>query len=143
MPIKALVIEDTAVVRRILRARLEQAGWEVTEAQNPAEGWESFQVVRPQLVSLDIVMPSVGELDSFALFKRIRAQAPDTAIIVVSVSSSGHDRDKYMREGAVAFASKPFVDFDKILTQVTLRLPFVETEEEPSTPSPSRNIGHD
>jgi two-component system, chemotaxis family, chemotaxis protein CheY len=90
-PPLALIVEDSAIVRRILRARSEQAGWEVVDAQNASEGWEVFQAARPQLVSLDIVMPKVGELDSFGLFNRIRVQAPEVAVIVVSVSSSGHD----------------------------------------------------
>ncbi len=121
-PRRALIVEDSAFVRRIMRARLEQAGWEVTEAQDPDEGWRIFQTVQPQLLTLDIVMPGAEKFDSLGLFRRIRARAPEVAVIVVSVSSSGHDRDKFMREGAIAFASKPFVDFDRILAQVNARL---------------------
>jgi DNA-binding NtrC family response regulator len=87
----------------------------------PTEAWNIFQTSRPQLLTLDIVMPNSEELGSLELFRRVRKVAPEVAVIVVSVSSSWHDRDKFMREGAIAFASKPFVDFDRILMQVNAR----------------------
>jgi CheY-like chemotaxis protein len=58
MGLQALTIEDSSIVRKILRERLKGAGWDVIEASTASEGWELFQSLRPQLVTLDIVMPS-------------------------------------------------------------------------------------
>ena len=65
LAMQALIVEDSRVVATILRARLERAGFQVGAATNASEGWHMFQSARPQLVTLDIVMPSVDGLDAF------------------------------------------------------------------------------
>lgn len=121
--LQALTVEDSSIVRRILRARLERAGWQVIEASNASEGWELLQCFRPQLVTLDIMMPSVEGLDALSLLVRIRKEVPDTAVIIVSGSNSVDDRQKFMQAGAVAFISKPFVDFEKLLNRLVKLFP--------------------
>jgi CheY-like chemotaxis protein len=123
MKLQALTVEDSSIVRTILRARLERAAWQVIEASNAAEGWELFQCLRPQLVTLDIVMPSVEGLDALSLLVRIRREAPDTAVVIVSGSNSIDDREKFMKAGAIAFVAKPFVDFDKFLSRLSRLFP--------------------
>jgi two-component system chemotaxis response regulator CheY len=115
MGLQALTIEDFSIVRKILRERLKRAGWDVIEASTASEGWELFQSFRPQLVTLDIVMPSAEGLDALSLLERMRKVAPNTAVIIVSGSNSIDDREKFMQAGAMAFISKPFVDFEKVL----------------------------
>jgi two-component system chemotaxis response regulator CheY len=115
MGLHALTIEDSSIVRKILRERLKRAGWDVIEASTASEGWELFQSFRPQLVTLDIVMPSAEGLDALSLLERMRKVAPNTAVIIVSGSNSIDDREKFMQAGAMAFISKPFVDFEKVL----------------------------
>jgi CheY-like chemotaxis protein len=115
---QALIVEDSSIVRTILRARLERAGWQVIEACNAPEGWELFQGLQPQLVTLDIVMPGVEGLDALSLLRRIRQKAPNTAVLIVTGSNSIDDRDKFMEAGAMAFVSKPFVDFEKLLDRL-------------------------
>ena len=118
MGLQALTIEDSSIVRKILRERLKRAGWDVIEASNASEGWELFQSLRPQLVTLDIVMPNAEGLDALSLLERMRKATPTTAVIIVSGSNSIDDRDKFMTAGAMAFISKPFIDFEKILNRV-------------------------
>lgn len=118
MKLQALTVEDSSLVRTILRARLERAGWQVIEAGNASEGWELFQCLQPQLVTLDIVMPHEEGLDALSLLKRIRKESPNTAVLIVSASNSIDDRDKFMKAGALGFISKPFVDFEKLLQRL-------------------------
>lgn len=118
MGLQALTIEDSSIVRKILRERLKRAGWDVIEASNASEGWELFQSLRPQLVTLDIVMPNAEGLDALSLLERMRKATPTTAVIIVSGSNSIDDRDKFMTAGAMAFVSKPFIDFEKILNRL-------------------------
>jgi sigma-B regulation protein RsbU (phosphoserine phosphatase) len=135
---QALIVEDSSIVRSILRARLERAGWQVIEAYNASEGWELFQGLQPQLVTLDIVMPSVEGLDALSLLRRIRQKAPNTAVLVVSGSNSIDDRDKFMEAGAMAFVSKPFVDFEKILDRLGKLFPASRAESASGRRSPPR-----
>jgi two-component system, chemotaxis family, chemotaxis protein CheY len=115
---QALIVEDSRVVATILRARLERVGLEVAAATNASEGWNMFQSIQPQLVTLDIVMPNVEGMDSFSLLERICKKAPDTAVFVVSGSTSFDDREKFTKAGAMGFISKPFVDFEKFLDRL-------------------------
>src|SRR5208337_1320354 len=103
---KALIVEDSAIVAKILRARLEHVDFQVSVARNAAEGWLMFQSTQPQLVTLDIVMPTVDGLDAFSLLTRIRKEASNTAVFIVSGSGSLDDRDRFMQAGAVGFVSK-------------------------------------
>jgi CheY-like chemotaxis protein len=118
MGLQALTVEDSSIVRKILSERLKRAGWDVIEASNASEGWELFQSLRPQLVTLDIVMPSAEGLDALSLLERMRKLTPNTAVIIVSGSNSIDDRDKFMAAGAMAFVSKPFVDFEKLMDRL-------------------------
>jgi two-component system, chemotaxis family, chemotaxis protein CheY len=116
--VQALIVEDSQIVTAILRARLERAGLQVVTATNASEGWHMFQSTKPQLVTLDIVMPSVDGLDAFSLLTRIHNEAPDTAVFIVSGSKSVDDQDRFMRAGATAFILKPFIDFEKFLDRL-------------------------
>jgi two-component system, chemotaxis family, chemotaxis protein CheY len=135
MGLQALTIEDSSIVRKILRERLKRAGWDVSEASNASEGWELFQSLRPQLVTLDIVMPSMQGLDALSLLERMRKATPKPAVIIVSGSNSIDDRDKFMAAGAMAFVSKPFVDFEKLLDRFGRLFP-VRNAPEVGDPEP-------
>lgn len=138
MKLLALTVEDSSIVRRILRARLERAGWQVIEASNAPEGRELFQCLKPQLVTLDIVMPSGEGLDALSLLRQILQEAPNTAVLIVSGSNSIDDRDKFMQAGAMAFISKPFVDFEKLLGRLDKLFPGSSAERASGLRSPPR-----
>jgi CheY-like chemotaxis protein len=138
MRLRALTVEDSPIVRTILRARLERAGWQVIAASNASEGWDLFQCFQPQLVTLDIMMPSVEGLDALSLLRRIRQEAPNTAVLIVSGSNSMDDRDKFMQAGAMAFISKPFVDFEKFLDRLGKLFPVSDAESASGLRSPPR-----
>jgi DNA-binding response OmpR family regulator len=131
---QALIVEDSAIVAKILRARLERADFQVSVAANASEGWLMFQATRPQLVTLDIVMPTVDGLDAFSLLTRIRNGASNTAVFIVSASSSLDDRDRFMQAGAMGFLSKPFIDFEKLRGQLLKLFP-LSVRPNPDPPS--------
>ena len=106
--IRTLIVDDSPVVRKALRLRLEKAGFEIVgEALNASEGLELFRALQPRLVTLDLLMPKVGEIDAKTLFSSIREEQPETAIIVISAHPKGIDRAEYMRKGALAYFEKP------------------------------------
>jgi CheY-like chemotaxis protein len=113
---QALTVEDSSIVRKILRARLQRAGWQVIEASNASEGWELFQCLRPQLVTLDIVMPTIAGYTALDLLRDIRKAETEADVVVIS--SRTDDREAFLREGAIEFVVKPFENFAGLMRKL-------------------------
>ncbi len=113
--IKTLIVEDSIPTRRMLRARLETLGCTIVgEAENPSQGLKLFRALDPQIITLDLVMPQIDELDTKGLFNIIRAEKPTASVIVISSSSKAVTATSYLSHGAVAYLEKPFVNFDQL-----------------------------
>jgi two-component system LytT family response regulator len=111
MRVPTLVVEDTPAARNILKLRLIQLGCDVIgEAGHPAEALSLFRTLRPKLVTLDLVMPATDGMDARALFRCIREEAPDAAIIVISSRAKATEEADFLRDGAIAYFQKPFID---------------------------------
>lgn len=93
----------------MIRHHLERFGCVVVaEAESPAQALKLFREHKPNLVSLDVMMPQVGGVDSATAFRAMRKESPDTAIVVVSVLPFVKTRDAFLKEGALAYVVKPF-----------------------------------
>ena len=76
---RILVVDDDLATRFLVSEVLEQAGFRVEQAENGRQALEVFERVRPNLVTLDVMMP---ELDGFGTCVELRrrpdgAQVPD------------------------------------------------------------------
>ena len=73
-----LIVDDSVLVRRIIRATLEQQnGWEVSgEAANAPEAIEKAQELMPDLIAHDLAMPVMNDLEAARALKRLTACAP-------------------------------------------------------------------
>jgi diguanylate cyclase (GGDEF)-like protein/PAS domain S-box-containing protein len=101
-----LVADDDAGSRMLVRAALEQSGFEVVEAGTGAEAVAQFAERRPQLILLDVVMP---EMDGFQACATIR-RLPDGAAVPVLMLTGLEDLDsirKSYEAGATDFVTKP------------------------------------
>jgi len=107
-----LTVDDDARIRRTLRGVLEDEGHETGEAANAGEAYEALEKRRWDAVLLDLTMPGEHGLD--ALLK-IREQAPDTAVIVVSGESTLENAVKAGQRGAFDFVPKPINDPEHLL----------------------------
>lgn len=116
MPVRALIVDDQAVIRRHLRLRFARLGCEIAEAENATRGLEVFRSFHPHLVTLDIIMPEVVGFTALDLLRRIRKEDNTTDVVVVS--SRADDREEFLREGAIEFISKPFENFDRLITKL-------------------------
>ena len=81
---RALVIDDDAATREMLRRMLERDGWTVAEAANGLAGLERVAALPFDLVLLDLMMP---ELDGFRFVERLRAEPAGRAIPVLVVTA--------------------------------------------------------
>jgi CheY-like chemotaxis protein len=99
-------VDDNKVIRQLIRVNLELEGFEVVTAADGAECLEVVHRVRPDAVTLDVVMP---RLDGLTTAARLRAdpRTRDLPVAIVSASTQ-HEVDAGLGVGVDAFLAKPF-----------------------------------
>jgi two-component system chemotaxis response regulator CheY len=116
MAIHTLIVEDSAVVRHIIKTRFEDAGCRVVaEAGNAFEGLNLFRSLGPELVTLDLLMPQFNGIDAKTLFRAIRKESPQVAVIVISAQPIAKEGAAYLAEGALAYFEKPFINAQTLI----------------------------
>lgn len=104
---RVLIVDDSALMRRMIADVLVDAGWKVVgEATHGEEGVEFYQRIRPDVVTLDIVMPGKGGI--YALAKIVEFD-PDARVVVVSALNQAKLIAEAIRKGARDFIAKPFL----------------------------------
>jgi len=110
---RVLIVDDAMIMRLRIREIAEQAGWEVVgEAATGQQAVDDYSTLKPTLVTMDIVMPT---MDGVEALRTIRALDPQARVCMVSAVNQ---RDKLMeciQLGAIDFIVKPF-DKTRLLT---------------------------
>jgi len=109
-----LVVDDEANIRHTLRGVLSDEGYDVVEAQDGRRALELLAHELPQLAIVDIWMP---EMDGIELVSRMRQQAPEVPVIVISGHGTIDTAVRVIRMGAFDFLEKPF-QLDALLRMV-------------------------
>jgi CheY-like chemotaxis protein len=101
-----LVVDDNKVIRQLIRVNLELEGLEVVTAADGAECLEVVHQVRPDVVTLDVVMP---RLDGLRTAARLRAdpRTCDLPLAIVSACTQ-YEVESGLDLGVDAFLAKPF-----------------------------------
>ena len=103
---RILIVDDALIMRRRIRDVAEQAGWSVAgEAKNGEEAVDLYEQSKPDLVTLDIVMP---KLDGVSALRRIVEIDPRARIIMVSAVDQKEKLAECIQAGAIDFIVKPF-----------------------------------
>jgi DNA-binding response OmpR family regulator len=103
---RVLVVDDDAVVRRLVRDALEREGFTVDEAEDGAVALERLAVGAPDLVVLDVNLPAAGG-SGFDVLARVREH---TGMPVIFLSGRGGEIDRVLglELGADDYVVKPF-----------------------------------
>jgi two-component system chemotaxis response regulator CheY len=101
---KVLLVDDSGLARRSTRRVLEQAGYDVVEAEDGLSALERFAVDKPDIVLLDLVMKGMYGLD---VLEKLREMDPMARVIVVSADVQTSSRDLVQAAGASGFINKP------------------------------------
>ena len=96
---KILVVEDDKISRRIIREILSRSGYEVFEAEDGAQGLESFKANKPDLVLTDYQMPVMNGLRVLSEIRNLQPAVPvimltgfgDIALIIKSIQLGAFD----------------------------------------------------
>ncbi|MFF6877906.1 response regulator [Streptomyces sp. NPDC012474] len=103
---RVLVVDDNKVIRQLIRVNLELEGLEVVTAADGAECLDVVHQVRPDVVTLDVVMP---RLDGIRTAARLRADPRTRDMPLAIVSACGHHEvEAGLEVGVDAFLAKPF-----------------------------------
>ena len=108
-----LVVDDSRVIRELISVNLEMEGFDVHTASDGVAALEALDHVRPQVITLDAMMP---RLDGFATLARLRADERTRQIPVVMVTARAQAADiaRGKAAGADAYVTKPFEPADLV-----------------------------
>ncbi len=126
MSLRVLIVDDSASARDLIRFHMERFGYKVVgEAENGAEAVALFKTLRPDLVTLDLVMPSVNGIDALAAFRLMRKEHPSVEIVVLSAIPFDKSRETFIREGAFTYMVKPLnkFSFDELRRKLERGIP--------------------
>jgi two-component system chemotaxis response regulator CheB len=104
--VRALVVDDSAYVRKVIKQMLSRSPFidVVGTARDGAEALELVEQLRPDVLTLDLMMP---EMDGIAFLKAQMTRRP-VPVVVVSVANEASDMVlKALDAGAVDFVQKP------------------------------------
>lgn len=113
-PPRIVVVDDHQLLRQALRRALEEAGCNVvSEAGDGDEAVRRAVQLRPDIVVMDVSMPV---LDGITATERIHAEAPEVAVLVLTMHGEDDLKAAAVRAGAVAFMTKDSAMHDVVAT---------------------------
>ncbi len=100
-----LIVDDERSMRDFLKILLKKEGYRTYTAEDSRQGLELFKAEQPDLVISDIRMPHGSGFD---LLEAIKAENPDTPVILITAFAAPNDAVLAMKNGAFDYISKPF-----------------------------------
>src|SRR6266516_79931 len=104
-PIRVLLVDDHAVVRKGLRALLDrEPGIEVVgEAEDGEQAVHAADRLRPDVILMDLEMPRLGGIEAT---RKIAEKHPDTKIVVLTSHAAAEDVFPALKAGALGYLLK-------------------------------------
>jgi two-component system, OmpR family, KDP operon response regulator KdpE len=101
---RILVVDDEVRILNFLKSKLKAAGYEIVTAGNGREALEQVHTKEPDLVVLDVLMPTMG---GFEMLKDLRSFSK-VPVIILSAKGADIDKIKGLSLGADDYLPKPF-----------------------------------
>jgi two-component system chemotaxis response regulator CheY len=112
---KILIVDDAAFMRMTIRNIVSKKGYEVVgEAETGDEAIAKYQQLKPDLITMDIVM--LG-MDGIAAVKKIMEMDPKANLLMVSAMGQQALIIEAIQAGAKGFIIKPFTE-DAVLDEI-------------------------
>ncbi len=103
---RVLIVDDALFMRNLLREIFTDAGWQVVaEAENGLRAIEEYNRHKPDLVTMDIVMPELSGLDAM---RRLLSEHADAKVVMCSALGQERMVMDAIKAGAKDFIVKPF-----------------------------------
>jgi two-component system chemotaxis response regulator CheY len=103
-----MVVDDALFMRKLISGILTAEGYDIcAQASCAKEAVEKFMQYKPDLVTMDIVMPLMEELDGIGAVREIIKLDPNARILICSVLGQQSMVVEAIRAGAKDFVTKP------------------------------------
>ena len=112
---RIVVVDDAPIIRSMLKDILSQGGYEIIgECGNGQEAVQKYQELKPDLVTMDIVMP---DKDGIEALSEILTFDSNAKVVMVTAVDQRVSLMKAIRSGAVDYIIKPF-ETDRVLSAI-------------------------
>jgi len=111
---RVLVVDDDDDFRVLVRAQLSNAGYEVLDARDAASAMHIARTMRPDVITVDLLMPG---LDGWDFIERLRGEEALARIPVIVVSGMPEATDSHRRPEGVAVVAKG-EGLDRLLREI-------------------------
>ncbi|MDP3833779.1 MAG: response regulator transcription factor [Hydrogenophaga sp.] len=103
-----LMIEDDSRLAQMVVEYLGQSGFEVTHASDGEQGLEQLQLIQPELVILDLMMPGIDGLEVCRRIRSLQGDASRVPVLMLTAKGDPMDRVIGLELGADDYLPKPF-----------------------------------
>jgi len=118
MRARILVVDDELSMREFLAILLDGEGYLVDQAENAEDALFCMAEQHYEMVISDVSMPGLGGIE---LLTRIKAESPDTAVLMITAFTTAEQAVEAMKLGAYDYIGKPFkVEEVKVLVRKAL-----------------------
>jgi len=126
-----VIADDSILMRKNLRTIFSQAGYEVVaEAGNGKAAVKAYKDFRPDIMTMDITMPTMSGIDAV---KEITSEFPEAKIIMITALDQKHMVFQAISNGAKHYIMKPF-NVGQVLSVVKSVLEGDETKKTSQEP---------
>ena len=117
------MVDDAQYIRDLLGHILQSSGYEVAEASNGRECLIKYKQAKPDLVTLDIMMP---EMDGMETLKAIKDIDPNASVVMITSLEQKSKIEDSILNGTKGFITKPFKKEDvlRVVDKVLNETPF-------------------
>jgi DNA-binding response OmpR family regulator len=112
-----IIIEDDALVRKLLEKRLVTAGWRVTALRDGRSLAELVALDKADLIVMDLGLPHV---DGLSLVEELRAAGVETPVLVLTAYDLPHLHATVRGTGANDLVQKPYDQEELLLRMARL-----------------------
>ena len=106
MATRVLVVDDAKFMRHMIKTILVGMGWEVVgEAADGKQACEMYRELKPDVVTMDIVMPEVTGIEAL---KKIRSEDSSAKVVMISAIDQREPLMEALKLGAADYVVKPF-----------------------------------
>lgn len=126
MPLRILLADDDAALRKVIGYKLKRRGFDVVAVENGLEAMALLDSRTFDLLLSDMRMPKMGGLD---LLEAVKKKRPGLEVILMTAYADVSQAVKAVKLGAFDYLTKPFDD-DQLFMSIERALKFRNLEEE-------------
>lgn len=114
---KILIVEDDKFLRELIARKLTDEGFEIIEAVDGEDGIKKIKETKPDLILLDLILPSI---DGFEVLSRVKGDEILASIPIIILSNLGQKEEveKGLELGAVDYLIKAHFTPGEIIEKI-------------------------